>query len=59
MLRHDFSSNECKNLNVTRVQMLFKIRESVGTVATRRLEVSLEEFKQMVKELQRIEETLA
>jgi hypothetical protein len=59
MLRHDFSSMECKNLNETRAQLLFKIRGSDGVIETRRLEISLEELKQVKKELVRIEETLS
>ena len=50
---------ECKNLNETRAQLLFKIRGSDGVIETRRIEVSLEELKQVKKELIRIEETLS
>lgn len=59
LLRHDFSSQECKNVNETRAQLLFKIRMSDGTFESRRLEVSLEELKTIRKELVRIEETLS
>lgn len=59
MLRHDFSSLECKNVNETRAQLLFKIRLNNGRLETRRLEVSMDELRQIKKELVRIEETLS
>lgn len=46
-------------MNETRAQLSFKIRMGDGTFENRRLEVSLEELKQIKKELVRIEETLS
>ena len=59
MLRHDFSSLECKNLNETRAQLVFKIRSNDGGLETRNIEVSLDELRQLKKELVRVEETLS
>jgi hypothetical protein len=59
VLRHDFSSLECKNVNETRAQLMFKIRKQDGSLEVRRLEVSMDELRQIKKELIRIEETLS
>ena len=59
MLRHDFSSQDCKNLNDTRAQLFFKIRQSDGQIESRRLEVSLDELRRIKKELVRVDETLS
>ena len=45
MLKHDISSQECKNINVTRALLVFKIRMPDGGLESKRMEVSLEELK--------------
>ena len=59
LVRHDFSSLECKNVNETRAQLMFKIRRPDGGFDTRKVEVSMDELRQIKKELVRIDETLS
>jgi hypothetical protein len=46
LIRHDFSSLECKNVNETRAQLMFKIRRQDGGFETRKVEVSMDELRQ-------------
>ena len=59
LIRHDFSSLECKHIGETKAQLAFKVRESDGGISLRRLEVSIEELQRLRRELERVEETLA
>ncbi len=59
LIRHDFSSLECKNIGETRAQLAFKVRESDGHIGMRRLEVSIDELQRLRRELERVEETLS
>jgi len=59
VLRHEFSTPDCKNINSTRAVLLFKIAGPDGSIQDKRLDVSLDELKQFKKEMVRIEETLS
>ena len=59
VLKHDFSTADCKNLNHTYALLLFKIALPDGSVSEKRMEVSLPELAQIKQELVRIGETLA
>jgi len=59
LIKHDFSSGECKNINLTRADLLFKVAETDGSVTEKRVEVSLEELNLFRQELRRVEETLS
>ena len=59
VLRHDFSTPDCKNINSTRAVLLFKIAQPDGSIQDKRLDVSLEELRQFKRQLVRIEETLS
>ena len=58
-MKHEFATPDCKALGMTRATLVFKIGQPNGNVATKRVEVSMEELRQLKKELTRIEETLA
>ena len=58
-LKHDFSSNECKNMKRTYATLVFTISQVDGQVKTRILEVSLDELRQFKEEIIRIEEALS
>ena len=59
VLRHEFSTPDCKNINSTRAVLMFKIAQPDGSIQDKRLDVSLEELRQFKKEMVRIEETLS
>ena len=59
VLKHELATEECKNLNVTRALLSFKIKMPDGTLETKRMEVSMDELRTIRQELKRIEETLA
>ena len=58
VLEHEFSSAECKNVNITYATLLFTIGMVDGSVAHKRLCVSLHELKVIRQELRRINEAL-
>jgi COMM domain len=59
VVKHDFSSAECKNLKKTYATLIFKVSEVDGSVKTKSIEVNLEELKQFREEILRIEEALS
>ena len=58
VLEHEFSSAECKNVNITHATLIFTIGMDAGKVVHKRLCVSLHELKVIRQELRRIEEAL-
>ena len=59
VLKHEFSTQECKKVDHTRAVLLFKIQQPDGSVHDKRLDVSLDELRQFKKEMVRVEETLS
>ena len=45
VVKHDFSSAECKNLKKTYATLIFKVSEVDGSVKAKSIEVNLEELK--------------
>jgi len=45
VLKHDFTSAECKNLKKTYATLIFQISEVDGSVKTKSIEVNLDELK--------------
>ena len=58
-LKHEFATPDCKSMGLTRACLVFKIGQPNGGMSTKTVEVSLDELKQLKKELSRIEETLS
>jgi hypothetical protein len=59
MFKHELCTQDCKNLNVTRATLLFKIKMPDGQSELKRIEVSLDELSVIRKELMRVEEALS
>ena len=59
MLKHEFSTEQCKSVNESRAILSFSIGMPDGSVQEKRVDVSFDELRMFRKEMQRIEETLA
>jgi hypothetical protein len=59
VVKHDFSSAECKNLKKTYATLIFKVSEVDGSIKSKSIEVNLDELKLFREEILRIEEALS
>lgn len=59
MLKHDFSTPQCKSINESRATLCFSIGMPDGSVQEKRVDVSIDELRMFRREIKRIEETLS